>query len=234
VQSALSALQDWESGMLADSSRHSWLEKIHLLWVSHILSSNQKTVRVFDSRLILRALEERQGANFNRIITGDESWFFLYYRRDSAWAVSRDDLPERTRQKIDTEKYLISILWSVDGIHSLVDVPKGASYNSAFFCSAVVPSLVAELTSGTRRKTLKGFIIHLDNARPHNSESSRNCIQSARAERLPHPLYKPGLAPSDFFLFGYIKEELTDYDCRRREELKSAIIEFSMKFPMMF
>jgi histone-lysine N-methyltransferase SETMAR len=64
----------------------------------------------------------------------------------------------------------------------------------------------------------------MDNARPHSSESSRNCIQSARAERLSHPPYSPGLAPSDSFLFGYIKEELTDYDFRKREELKSAII----------
>jgi histone-lysine N-methyltransferase SETMAR len=233
VQGALLALQDWESGVLADSSRHSWLEKIHLRWVSHILSSNQKTVRMSDSRLILRALEERQGANCKRIITGDKFWFFLYYPRDFTWPASRNDLPEKIRQKIDTEKCLISILWSVYGIHSLVDLPKGTSYNSAFFCSAVVllcccavvPSLVAELTSDTRPKTLKGFIIHMDNARPHNSGSSRNCIQSARAERLPHPPYSPGLAPSDFFFFGYIKEELTDYDCRTREELKSAIIE---------
>jgi hypothetical protein len=42
---------------------------------------------------------------------------------------------------------------------------------------------------------------------------------------LPHPPYSPDLAPSDFFLFGYIKEKLTDYDYRTREELKSAIIE---------
>jgi hypothetical protein len=53
----------------------------------------------------------------------------------------------------------------------------------------------------------------------------------ARAERLPHPPYSSGLAPSDFFLFGYIKEELIDYDCRTREELKSAIIEIFDEIP---
>jgi hypothetical protein len=172
------ALQDWESGVLVDSSRHSWLEKIHLRWVPHILSSNQKTVRMSDSRLILRALEEKQGANCKRIITGDESCLFLYYPRDSTGAVSRDNLPERIRQKIDTEKCLISVFGSVDGIHSLIAVPKGTSYNSTFFYSAVMPSWVAKLTSGTRRKTLKGFLIHIDNARLHNSGSSRNCIQA--------------------------------------------------------
>jgi hypothetical protein len=31
--------------------------------------------------------------DFERVIIGDELWFFLYYFRDSLWAVSRDDLP---------------------------------------------------------------------------------------------------------------------------------------------
>jgi hypothetical protein len=42
---------------------------------------------------------------------------------------------------------------------------------------------------------------------------------------LPHPAYSPDLAPSDFFLFGYIKEKLTDCNCSTREELIGAIIQ---------
>jgi hypothetical protein len=41
---------------------------------------------------------------------------------------------------------------------------------------------------------------------------------------LPHSVSRPDLAPSDFFLFGYLKEKLTAFHCTTRDELKSAII----------
>jgi histone-lysine N-methyltransferase SETMAR len=63
----------------------------------------------------------------------------------------------------------------------------------------------------------------MDNARPHNSRRSQDCIASSRARRLPHPAYSPDLAPSDFFAFGYLKEKLMEFDCVSRDALKDAI-----------
>jgi hypothetical protein len=54
-------------------------------------------------------------------------WFFLY-PRDSVWAALRDELPQRIKQKTDMEKCLASILSSVDGIGSLLNVPKGTTH----------------------------------------------------------------------------------------------------------
>jgi hypothetical protein len=86
------------------------LKKFHLRWVPHALSSNQKSERVSDSRLLLAALDQNEATLFQGVITGDESWFFLYYPRDSIWVPSRDDLSDRIKQKFDTEKSLISVL----------------------------------------------------------------------------------------------------------------------------
>jgi hypothetical protein len=58
----------------------------------------------------------------------------------------------------------------------------------------------------------------------HNSKQSQECIQASQAKRLPHPVSSPYLAPSDFCLFGYVKEKLTAFHCTTRDELKSAII----------
>jgi hypothetical protein len=103
------------------------LKKFHLRWVPHIPSPTQKAERVSISSLLLAALEEAQSTGFDRLITGDESWFYLSYLHESAWAASRDQLPENVSQKIDTEKCLISVLWSINGIHSLANVPKGTT-----------------------------------------------------------------------------------------------------------
>jgi hypothetical protein len=198
-------------------------QKFHLRWVPHALSSNQMSERVTYPSRLLEVLEEAQRTDFERVITSDESWFFLSYPRKSAWAASRDELPEEVSPEIDAEKCLISVFWSANGIQSLLDPPKGSTYNTAFFCDQVLRSLVQGLTSRGRRKTLQGFMIHFDNANPHNSRRSRECLGLYRATRLQHPAYSPDFAPSDFFLFGSLKEKLIDFGCSSREDLKSAI-----------
>jgi hypothetical protein len=75
--------------------------------------------------------------------------------------------------------------------------------------------------------TLKLFFIILDNARPHNSRQSRECIQVSKAKCLPHPVDSPDLAPNDFFFFVYLKEKLTAFDYTTRDEFKGAIITIS-------
>jgi hypothetical protein len=162
--------------------------------------------------------------DFEYMMTGDESWFYSYNTPDAAWEASRDELPERIKRKIDPRKCLISVLWSVTEIHHLIDVRPGMKYNSSFFCDVVMPGLIQNMTSSSRRKTLKLFFIHLDNARPHNSKQSQECIQASKAKRLLHPVYRPDFAPSYFFLFGYLREKLTAFYCTTRDELKSAII----------
>jgi histone-lysine N-methyltransferase SETMAR len=182
------------------------LQKFTLRWVPHRLHSTQKQNRVTFSSALLEVLRREQQNNFDLVITGDESWFFVHYPNESVWAGSRDGIPVRIKQTIDTEKCLISVLWSANGIHSLVDILKGESYNSSFFCSVIVPSLVEDICSGSRRRSLKGFYVDLDNARPHNSRQSNDCLQSTKARRMPQLAYSPDLTPSDFFLFGFFQE----------------------------
>jgi hypothetical protein len=130
----------------------------------------------------LEVLEEAELNLFEHVITGDESWFFLDYQRDSLRAESRDAVPERSKQKIDTEKCLIFVLWCVTGIHTLIDVLNGMMENADFFCHAVMSSLIADVKTDSRRKTLKGLVIHLDSARPHNSRRSQECIAESKAQ----------------------------------------------------
>jgi hypothetical protein len=129
----------------------------------------------------------------------------------------------RITQKIDAEKCMLSILWSITGIHSLIDVPKAITYNSAFLCDIVVTDLVRDICSHSRRKSLKGIYIHLDNARPQNSKPAAECLSRTKANRVPHPAHSPDFAPSDFFLFGFVKTRLQEYDIPGQEGVKCAI-----------
>jgi len=42
-------------------------------------------------------------------------------------------------------------------------------------------------------------------------------------KREPHPSYSPDLAPSDFFLFGYLKGKFNDHSFETQEQLYEAI-----------
>jgi hypothetical protein len=126
-------------------------------------------------------------------------------------------------QRTDTDKPLILIIWSVNGMHNPLDVPKGTTYNTTFFYNVVISDLLENIYAGGRRRTLKRVIMHLDNARPHNSRKSNECLTEFRARRVPHPAYSPDRAPSDFFLFGTVKAELQNYEIHSREDLILAI-----------
>jgi hypothetical protein len=142
-------------------------------------------------KFLLAALMEPKASGFQRILTGDESRFFFYYPRDLVWAASRGELPQRIKRKSDTEKCSVSLLWSVNRIDSFLDLPKGTTYNITSFIDALMLSLIENVWLQTRRKTLKGWFIHVDNARPHNLERAERCIEASRAERLLHPAYSP-------------------------------------------
>jgi hypothetical protein len=113
------------------------------------------------------SLTKQKASGFQRIITEDESRFFLYHPRVSVWAASRDELLQRIKQITDTEKCLVSIFWLVNRIHILLDGSKWTTYSRPFFTDAVMPSLIENVQLRAHHKRLQGWLIPRDNARPH-------------------------------------------------------------------
>jgi hypothetical protein len=187
------------------------MEKFHFCWVPHAPNTNQKAERVTLSRGIFSVLQGVRSTGFHSVIAGDKLWFFPCYPSDLTSALSRDEVQEIVSQKIDTEKCLISLLWSANGIHSLADVPKGSTYNSAFSCDPVVPCLLTELLYISEEITQR-LCVHRNSACPHDARRSTEYLHTKRIQRTRHPAYSSDLALSDFFLFGYIKRKLIEYD----------------------
>ena len=53
---------------------------------------------------------------------------------------------------------------------------------------------------------------HQDNAKPHVAESVKTYLKQHGLTLIRHPPYSPDLAPSDFWLFDYIKMRLDDHN----------------------
>ncbi|GFU97994.1 mariner Mos1 transposase [Trichonephila clavipes] len=61
-------------------------------------------------------------------------------------------------------------------------------------------------------------ILQHDNARPHVAKVVKTYLETLKCEVLPHPLYSPDLAPSDYHLFRSMAHGLTDQHFRSYEE----------------
>jgi histone-lysine N-methyltransferase SETMAR len=70
------------------------------------------------------------------------------------------------------------------------------------------------------------LIVHADNAKPHTAKSTIEYLQANAMKKAPHPPYSPDLAPSDFYLFGYVKGQLNGCSFTSGDELLSAIESF--------
>jgi hypothetical protein len=69
---------------------------------------------------------EHKPTDFDRVITGHESWLFLYYPRGSVWTVLHHVLSHQIQQKSKPSKFLISIFGVVNEIHCHLHVPNAA------------------------------------------------------------------------------------------------------------
>jgi histone-lysine N-methyltransferase SETMAR len=81
---------------------------------------------------------------------------------------------------------------------------KGRKFNRGYYMAEILEPLSQWRSIeavGNERKLL----VHADNARPHTTKLSTQYFNENRMKSAPHPPYSPDLAPSDFYLFGYVK-----------------------------
>jgi hypothetical protein len=190
-----------------------------LRWVHHLLTSELKQKRIEVSQALLTILPFEEETSFQRIITGDESWFYLDYSSDHIWSGAGDDIPQRISRSIQSEKFLLTVLWSTRGPLVVKWMERGQCFNSAYFCGVVINELVKKLKTMRYFPRKNWYHLHLDNARPHVSQMASRYITDNGFVKMPHPPYSPDIAPSDFYLFGNIKTKLAKCHGTTREEL---------------
>jgi len=82
------------------------------------------------------------------------------------------------------------------------------SYTGAYYVDELC-KLREALKSKRRGKLLRGVRLLHDNAPAHTSAFATSAAAEYGYELLPHPLYSPDLAPSDFYLFPLLKKHFS-------------------------
>jgi hypothetical protein len=95
-------------------------------------------------------------------------------------------------------------------------------YNKSFFVESVVPDLVEHVYQESQQKTLRGIIVHLDNARPHSSRKSETVLTATKVRRIPaQPTVRFDLGVTSPFL-ECSRNECREHHTGHQDELISA------------
>ena len=199
----------------------------HLRWVPHILTAAQKADRVGKSGELLRLLRSMNKGRRHLIVTLDECWFYLHEDHSVQWLPPGEKPAVRERITVQTPKMMLTIVWNTEGFHVVEILPKGAKFNADYFCNSILRALVPDDGDWGQRK----MVIHADNARPHTALRTLAFMAENSMKPAPHPPYSPDLAPSDFYLFGYVKGRLTGQEFESREHLFEAISDILRAIP---
>ena len=199
-------------------------------YVPHELTAEQKLNRVKMAKDILKTLELGP-IIWNRLITGDESWIYWNNSHTKQWIHCGEPRPTTPNHLIADKKSMLTVFFSTRGFLLINLMPQGQKFNSKYMCNTILSNLKTNYEVVRKNAKSKGTYLHMDNAKPHNSQMTKAFIQNLGMNRLPHPAYSPDISPSDFWLFGYLKEKLEGTSHTNENELKQTIVSILQKIP---
>ena len=161
----------------------------------------------------LLELYSREGDNFlNRIITGDETWVHHYEpetkRQSTQWKNTSSPSSKKFRSQPSAGKLMLTVFWDSQGPILENYMEKGVTVTSVNYCDMLRNELRPTILSKRRGMLTQGVLLLHDNSRPHTAHLTIKTIRQLNWEVLEPLSYSPDLAPSDFHLFGPLKNAL--------------------------
>jgi histone-lysine N-methyltransferase SETMAR len=99
---------------------------------------------------------------------------------------------------------------------------KGRKFNAGYYIAETLEPL-SQWRSIEAAGNERPLLAHADNARPHTAKLSTQYFNENRMKSAPHPRYSPDLAPSDFYLLGYVKRCLAGLSFENADQLLAAV-----------
>jgi histone-lysine N-methyltransferase SETMAR len=117
---------------------------------------------------------------------------------------------------------MLTIIWNPQCFHLINVFPKGQKFNADYDITYLLSTL-CKWCRHQRGASDRKLLVHADNARPHTALASMNFLDAHGMKKAPHPPYSPDLAPSNFYLFGYLKHCLASEAFADAGELLRAV-----------
>jgi hypothetical protein len=115
--------------------------------------------------------------------------------------------------------------WNPHGFHVVTMLPPGASFNASWLIDQNLVPLLDRFFPGGRDSRQKQLVVHIDNASARDARVTQNFFEHNPLKRLPRPLYSPDISPSDFCLFGKVKNALIGQEISGKIALLELVME---------
>ena len=112
-----------------------------------------------------------------------------------------------------------TIFWDAEGCILIEFLETGKTINAARYVQTLLKLHRAMRDKRPGRKV----ILQHDNAWPHTAHLTLEKNENMGWEVLPHPPYSPDLAPSDYHLFGFVKNQMRGQHYETKEALQTAV-----------
>ena len=183
----------------------------------HVLKQSDKDRRVVLAGQLHKHLLAKN--TWPRIITGDEAWIYLRNYNTAEWVFPWGRRSARTEPGVVDLKIMLTVFWSTSGFHLVHFASSETRIDSEFICQRL-----RDLRAALPEPHAGKLFIHVDNAPSHRAKITQTAIHDLGFTALPHPPYSPDLAPSDFYLFGYLKGAIRGKIFSSIEELQDDIL----------
>ena len=163
------------------------------------------------AKQLLKRYPKYQKKVFDSLITSDESWVHFYEPKrkvdNRIWALKHAKRPSIAKRTLTARKVLYTIFLKNSGPLMKIAVPKVWGVSGSFYKNVVLKKLQTKMRKVCPNISLQHVHLLQDNAPApaHKSSTVAQFLKSVKVNVLLHPLYCPGLAPCDFFLFPKLK-----------------------------
>ena len=212
--------------------------KVCARWVPRELTAELKRKRVENCQHLLDRYNIEGEEILSRIVTGDEKWVHHYEpeskRQRMEWKHPGSPEKKKFKTQPSAGKVMLTVFWDLKGSILEDYLEKGRTINSARYSDLLFNNL--KLAVRTKRRGLlskKVLLLH-DNAHPHTVSQTVETINHLSFEVLEHPAYSPELAPSDYHLFGTLKNALQGRRFSTDKELREAVHNWLRDQPKTF
>jgi hypothetical protein len=116
------------------------------------------------------------------------------------------------RHRIKTSKLMGTLFWNTSGLQ-VSNFLAGESLDADDFVRNVLTAIHHLYIVDVAHKQKKPLILHVNNSPIHKSKVTRAKLSQMTVHLASHHHYPPNLAPSGFFLFGYLKTKMLGLEC---------------------
>jgi len=200
------------------------MRKICAKMVPRNLTQQQWDARVSVSAELLKQVEADPDL-MERVITGDESWFFQYdpetKHQSLEWCSKRSPRPKKARMSKTKLKCMLVCFFDSIGIFHKKCVPAGQTVNQYYYKDIL--ERLRKRVMRVRPSIVTDWILHHDNAPAHAAFSVAQFLTSKGITVMPQPPYSPDLAPCDFFLFQKTKSAMKGRHFESTEDIQRSV-----------